>query len=775
MHIFLEMEYIMNNLWNKKRLEIITLSIFFLLVVTSLFFLYNSYSNYSLFNTTTSSSKTWVHKMMMFISAMVLLLALFIVYSKRNYFFVESGDNTQALENLFEEIKFSSDRQKIEQFKRMLQEKNHTEIYTLISNMIIELQTSQRLMDKANQTKTLFLSNMSHELRTPITGIVGFANFLSSSKLDEEQREFVNIILKSSDSLLSLVNNILDVSNIESGRFCLTNTSFNIIDEFEKFIETYALDALEKEIDLSVWIDPELDSYAIESDIEKIKQIVSNLISNAIKFTGCGGEIEFSIEKMKLSAENISLKFMVKDTGIGIEEEKRNQVFNLFNQADNSETRAYPGIGLGLTIANNLVKTLGGHLLLESALHKGSAFSFVLEMHQEEQVKQSSFEPLSLAVYAPKELKGKRSNKDFLAYLSSFEGVSTTSFETFVDCKDAPVNGFNTLYMHYDEINIEELKRLVAQYSLDKQIVLITKLSNRDKILEIASVFSQIIYEPISLPKVKKSLDTIVNNNKIAPLEIKEQHFDLKVLVIEDNQVNQKVIVRTLKRLGIDSDIADNGEIGLQRFTQNRYDMVFMDIQMPVMNGVVATKHMLEYEKQEHLAHTPIVAVTTNALEGDRAMYLNAGMDEYIAKPIALHKFLNVIQQFYTPKESLLQENTAENKDILLYKKSPTEAKILMSMLIKEGYHIDLAKSREELYYKMNKEPYKLFLLDKKSDEHEDTLLMEKIANDKIPTLFFMDEKSILSALDVNSYTRVMYQNSTFAHVQEQIEKMMEL
>ncbi|MBU1667860.1 response regulator [bacterium] len=765
----------MTNKWQDKRLEIITLGIFILLVLTSLFFLYTSYTNYSLLSAHADSSKTLVHQIIMFISGSILFLSLFIVYMKRNYFFIEKQNDSLALENLFEEIKFSSDERKIEQFKQMLQEKNHTEIYSLISNMIIELQTSKKLTDQANETKTLFLSNMSHEIRTPITGILGFSNFLSSSKLDNEQKDFVNIIRKSSEDLLGLVNNILDISKIESGQLYLTKNSFNIVSEFENFIDMYALDALEKEIDFSIWIDPELGSFSIQSDAEKIKQILTNLLSNAIKFTNNGGEIELSIKKNQVNDENISVKFMVKDTGIGIEDEQKQQVFTLFNQADNSDTRAYRGVGLGLTIANNLVKMLGGNLELESELNKGTTFSFILNMQQKFDPKKSVLKPMSVALYTQKELQKKTSNQHLLAYLSSFEEVSLTYFKTFVECKDASLNSFETLYVHYDEINVEELKRIVAQYSSEKQIVLLTKLSNRDKILDIAPIFSQIIYEPITLPKVEKSLEIIVNNNKVAPLEIKENHFDLKALIVEDNHVNQKVIVHTLKTLGIESDTADNGEIGVEMFRKKIYDIVFMDIQMPVMNGVVATKHILEYEKQEHLDHTPIVAVTTNTLEGDRDLYLSSGMDEYIPKPIAMHKFLNVIKQFYAPKEKNSLDNSSQNRDILLYKKTPTEGKILMTMLNKVGYRVDLAKSREELYYKMNHDRYKLFLLDKKSANREDEILMNKISEDKIPTLFFMDKKNIVTADDLNTHTQVMHTTSDFSDLHEQVEKMMAL
>lgn len=761
----------MHQKWQEKRLEIITLGIFILVVLTSLFFLYSSYTNYLYVYTDRDSSQTLVDQIIMVISGSILFLSLFIVYTKRNYFFIEKHDDSLALENLLEEIKYSSDKTKIKQFKQMLQEKNHSEIYSLISNMIIELQKSKKLTDEANETKTLFLSNMSHEIRTPITGIVGFTNFLNSTKLDNEQREFVHTIQKSSEDLLGLVNNILDVSKIESGQFSLTQNTFNMVNEFENFMNMYALDALEKKIDFSIWIDPEFRSFSLQSDVEKIKQILTNLLSNAIKFTDKGGEIELSIEKRNLTDEYIAVKFMVKDTGIGIEEEQKQQVFTLFNQADNSDTRAYRGVGLGLTIANDLVKLLGGNLELESELNKGTTFSFTLNLPQQYHPKKSELKPISLALYAPKEVQNKTSNQHLSAYISSFEEVSLTYFKTFVECKDASLDTFDTLYIHYDTIKIEELKRVVAQYSSEKQIVLVTKLSNRNKILEIAPIFSQIVYLPITLPKVENSL-TMIAHNKLAPFEREENNFDLKALIVEDNSVNQRVLVQTLKTLGIESDTADNGEVGVELFRKKTYNIVFMDIQMPVMNGVVATKQILEYEQEEHLDHIPIVAVTTNALEGDRALYLNSGMDEYIPKPISMHKLVNVIKQFYASQASIPLENSSLKRDILLYKKSPTEGKLLMTMLTKVGYRVDLAKSREELYYKMNHNHYKLFLLDKKNANREDEILMHKISEDKIPTLFFIDKKNIVTSDDINMYTQVMYRNSDFADLEEEVEKM---
>ncbi len=765
----------MNSKWKEKRLEIITLGIFFILLLTSLLFFYNSYTNYIVFISSGEESKAFIYQIMMIISVVILFLSLLIVYSKRGYFFVEEKRDTKGLRNLLEEIKYSSDKRKNEQFNLMLKEKNHTEIYMLISNMITELQESKKATDEANKTKTLFLSNMSHEIRTPITGILGFINFLNFSKLDSEQKEFVNTIRKSSEDLLTLVDNILDISHLENGDMKLINREFNIIEEFEKLINVYSFDAIEKEINFHVWIDPELNDILLNTDVEKIKQIVMNLISNAIKFTDKGGDMELAITKKinkKANFENsrVEIEFLVKDSGIGIDEEHKKMVFRLFNQADNSNTRAYKGVGLGLTIANSLVKLLGGILNLESELGEGTTFSFTLDIDYRKNSRKNDKNIASIAIYAPDYLHEKIAYKHLVAYISSNKKNSVTCFKNFVECKDAQLDSFDTLYIYYDEINSEELKRIVALYSSEKDIVLLTKVSNREQILDISPIFTQVIYEPITLPKVESSL----RYQKEIP-SVAEDNFSLNVLIVEDNLINQKVIAHTLKGLGITSDLAENGELGVEMFKNNRYDMVFMDIQMPVMNGVMATKHILEYEKKYNLDHTPIVAVTTNALKGDRELYLKSGMDEYIAKPISANKFVSVIKQFYAPKNKSTKEVNRESKDILLYKKVPTEAKVLTNLLTGLDYSIDLAKSREEFYYKMKNRKYKLFLLDKNSANREDEVLMNEIVSSKIPTLFLMGEESILSADDINKYTQVMYEKSNFIAIHEQIEKMLSL
>jgi len=763
----------MNKMWQERRLEVITLFIFALLVATSLLILYTSYTNYL---NISNSNEAFMHQIIMFISAFILSISLLLVFLKRDYFFMENHDNTQGLANLLEEIKYSSDSIKIKKFKKMLKEKNHSEIYALISDMINELQESKKMADDANETKSLFLSNVSHEIRTPINGIVGFTKILSSTKLDIEQSEFVNTIRKSSEDLLGIVENILDVSKIENGSIELEKSYFNLVDEFENLSDIYALDASKKGIDFSLWIDPSFSSVLVESDSEKIKQILMNLISNAIKFTKAKGSVNVSIQKIKQKEHTLSVRFLVNDTGIGISEEQQTKVFYAFTQADNSSTRAYGGTGLGLTISNAWVQMLGGQLQLESIEGEGSTLSFVLEFNQKDILVEDSIEPLHVALYTPFDAQGKIANQHLKDYLSHMQIASITYFNSFVECKDAKVDEIDILYVHYHEINKIELQRVVAQYSNNTQIVLLTKLDNRFKVLDIAPIFSQIVYEPITCSKVKKSIEISARNRKAFSQGSSEKLFNLKALVVEDNKVNQNLIIHTLKNIGIDSDSAENGEMAIEMFKKQRYDIVFMDIQMPVMNGVIATKEILKYEKLEKLDHTPIIAVTTNTLKGDRERYLDAGMDEYIPKPIGLQKFINVVKQFYgtelthKPKYQIMDR---EEQRILLYRESPTEAKIMTNMLYDLGYHVDVAKNRINCSAMLSEKEYDALLLDRTDNDSLESMLMDKIYDKKIETLLFIDEHTELSTSDLNSYIHLINRFSDFVDVQEKLEKML--
>ncbi len=763
----------MGELWSKRRLEIITLSVFILLVTTSLYIFYTSYSNYSELQNI-DSHKAFAHKIIMFISAFVLFLSLLIVILKRDYFFIQTNDSGEGLEKLLEDIKYSSNTKKINQFKKMLKEKNHAEIYLLISKMIKELQERTHQANEANEVKTLFLSNVSHELRTPINGILGFTKILSSTRLDNEQKDFVETISKSSEELLSVVNNILDVAQTQSGQIEVEKSYFNIFEVFEGFAHLYAIESSKKEIEFLLWIDPALSYILVESDSEKIKQVLMNLISNALKFTKAKGQVVVSIKKESSKKGLVGIKFEVIDTGIGISDEQQTRVFSAFTQADNSNTREFSGVGLGLTLASSWVNLLGGKLNLESLEGRGTTVSFTLNLSKKEILQNEIVKGIKVGLYAPIELQVEKSNEYLIGYLSSIRGVTLELFESFVACKEAELGSFDVLYLHYEQINKEELQRIIAQYSSERPLILVTKLENRFKIQDIAPAFSQIIYKPITFTKIKNSIKIARKNREllVTPNPLIEKIFNLKALVVEDNRVNQKIIVHTLQNLGIKSETAENGKEAIDLFKKSQYDIVFMDIQMPIMNGVVATKEIIKYEKLNNLTHTPIVAVTTNSLKGDRESYLEAGMDEYIAKPINAQKFISVVKQFYST-EFDTTKIASKNKIILLYKETPTEAKIMANMLSDLNYGVEIAKNRVEFLDLFNEKKYDALILDRTINDSFESMLMDKIYEKKIETLLFIDEESKIYSSDLSEYIHLLYKSSDFILVEEEIEKMM--
>jgi len=415
---------------------------------------------------------------------------------------------------------------------------------------------------------------------------------------------------------------------------------------------------------------------------------------------------------------------------------------------------------------------LDGRLTLDSELGKGTTISFSLDMFHRIITKEFNYKSMKIALYSPDEIQKKKSDKHLESYLLFFRDISVDRFKTFVECQNAQANSFDVLYIHYDNIDKKELKRLLARHSSDKQIVLVTKLKNRDNILDIAPIFSQIIYEPITFSKIGNSIK-ILSENKKETISINQYAFHgLKALVVEDNPINTKMIVRLLKDIGISSDSVTNGKEAVEIYKNNHYDIIFMDIQMPVMNGVDSTKAIIKYELENQLPHTPIIAVTTNALKGDRERYLDAGMDEYIAKPININKFITVIKQFYTTNSNgELEHNT--QKDILLYKQTPTESKVIGTILQKLGYSVDIAKNINEFNRMINRNNYKSLLLDKTISTLTQQEISQKIKDKKVPSLLFVDkDKEVISSDMKDTYTHILDKSSDFSHIKDRLDSI---
>ncbi len=790
-----------------KSSKIIFLAVYALLILGASYVFINSYTQYDYLSSSTEYGKfidkvksidgvqekvlikdtqlrVNEQKIIMMTSLLVLVLSIF-MFIRRAYFFKYLEVEKQNLTLLLEDLKSYSYEDRLEEFQNMIKDKNRAEIYALMSDMIYELEESKNNADEANKTKSLFLANMSHEIRTPLNGIVGFTKFLKSTNLDKEQDEFVDIIRKSSEDLLSIINDILDISKIENGHVELEEIFFNPIEEFENVIETYAANASKKDIDFGLWIDPNLSSLLLRSDPGKIKQVLINLISNAVKFTDNKGTIDVTIEKvLNKDKDNISLKFTVKDTGVGISEEQKEKVFEAFTQADISTSRKYGGTGLGLTISSALVNILGGSLALDSTLGEGTEFTFTISMPFKEMKQNNSVQSMNIAIYAPSEVKSKNANKYLEEYLLSYKELSVQRFKSLNECLESLATDIDVLYIHYDKINRDELHKIVEHYNKSStNIMFVTTLNRRNEVQGISDKFSHVIYEPITFSKVEKSFNYISHKQKRKPLDTfkKEQTSykqfqNLHALVVEDNPINQKMIQHTLKNMGITSDCANNGQEGLKTYISNsQYDVIFMDIQMPVMNGIEAAQEIIKYEKSKNITHTPIIAVTANALKGDREKFMAEGMDEYVSKPINLDRFIEALEKFFPVKSIESKVASNNTKDILLYKETTMEAKIISAILNKLDYSVDVVENIDELKRVMDVESYKCVLLDRVRSDSSHKSLTEYLKETNIPSLLFTDAKLNVTSSDKENYTFITDKLADYISIKEKVDYMIGL
>ncbi len=530
------------------------------------------------------------------------------------------------------------------------------EAYRFLEALVDTAKEDKLTALKANEAKSLFLANMSHEIRTPLNGIVGFTEILKSTNLDAEQQEFLSIIDKGSENLLNIINNILDLSKIESNKVEIENIVFDAAEEFESTIETYAVAAAEKNIDLNFYMDPTI-SNKLKGDPTKIKEIIINLLSNAIKFTNYGGEINLNIHKVE-DNDNL-IKFSVQDNGIGISKDQQSRIFDAFSQADISIARKYGGTGLGLTISSQFVELMGGELELESAKDHGTTFYFTIPLKEVTSTEVNythAFTNLTIGKYE-QDIPTKLDT--YLEEYFEYFGPTVKHFESAGNLKELSDQGACKNYW----IDIDKAKQDIIDASshIDRsQLIIIANVTSRSKIEALNIDQEQVIYKPVTLTKLRNVLNRMAGTTTQVLNEAAAKsttRFDANILITEDNIINQKLISRILENHGINVDIANNGLESFEKRINNSYDLLFMDIQMPVMDGIEATHKILAYEEEEEKAHIPIVALTANALKGDRERFLAEGMDEYITKPIETSELLYVLNKFLSHKTKIISGN----------------------------------------------------------------------------------------------------------------------
>lgn len=661
----------------------------------------------------------------------------------------EITNNIKHLESVLEKVAEDYDSQ---DRKINLHTSQGTDLaYELLEQIIDQTKKDKISAQEASEAKSMFLANMSHEIRTPLNGIVGFTELLKDSGLQEEQREFVDIIEKSSENLLEIINNILDLSKIESNKLEIEHIAFNPIVEFESAVEVYAVRASEKHINLGCFIDPSLE-FPLKGDPTKLKEVIINLLSNAVKFTNNAGSINVNIRRVNSSEiGKTRVKFEIQDSGIGVTSEQKSKIFEAFSQADTSITRKYGGTGLGLTISSNFVELMGGKLDLESKIGEGTTFFFTIDFEEVETLNDSSQDSFTTlkALILSDSVKLKKQDKYLREYLDYY-GVGYTTFKDIskLEILQKETN-YNLLFVDYDYVNEESLRELAK---FPQELIVLTKSNLMKRIDSLGLNIFKILYEPIHSSKIKLTLENYVLLNSATQVVKKQSRkkFDLNkskfiadVLVAEDNIINQKLIKRTLEDLGLNITIANNGLDAFQKRKDGKFDLIFMDIQMPFLDGVEATAEILEWEQDYNQPHTPIVALTANALKGDREKFLTAGLDEYTTKPLVRAEIISVLNNFLadhiveatdTPKaeadepqsmsaQDILVEKLSEAQghstpeyraDILIAKKSAFETRLYTKVIeAMDGLTYEVASSLVDFQELINNYSYKVVLFDK--------------------------------------------------------------